>query len=664
MNTLYCRLAMTNLKNNRQFYLPYILVGIVSAAMFYIMRAIQGNEGIDTMRGSATLEIVLTLGLVIVGICACIFLFYTNSFVMKRRRKELGVYNILGMEKKHIAKVMAWEAVILYGLSVCGGLVFGIAFHKLAAMFLYKMTGLSEKIPFSVSGWGCFQTAELFGIVYVLMLLYNFLQVKLANPITLLHGSNAGEREPKANWISAGLGLACILTGYYLAVTVHGVLEAVNMFFAAVILVIIGTYALFMSVSIAALKLLKKNKKYYYQTTHFITVSGMLYRMKRNAVGLASICILSTMVLVMVSTTMSLYVGMEDFLQEEFETEVSVSLYLKNIPDDAEREHLLAQIEEVAQQQNRKLTQVSEYVDAPFITYNEGNNVKHFDKSDGSYGYADCSILYVMTKRDYESYTGKTIREIAQGNVMIASLTEFEWDAINIFGKEYPVLEKVDFPGGSPDKQVTESLGNRYVIYVIVADDGQLDEIRTGTAVQYHFNIEIDGTQAERKAFASALKEMLVSCGEQLGFDTIISTSRAEQKEIYMEQNGGFLFLGLFLGSMFLMITVLIIYYKQISEGFEDRERFAIMTKVGLSRDVVKAAIHTQMRTVFFMPITVAVIHLAMAFPMLKLIMQIFGLANASLFVGCLIATTAVFALIYFIVFRVTSGSYYQIVNR
>lgn len=629
MNTLYCRLAMTNLKNNRQFYLPYILVGIVSAAMFYIMRAIQGNEGIDTMRGSATLEIVLTLGLVIVGICACIFMFYTNSFVMKRRRKELGVYNILGMEKKHIAKVMAWEAVILYGFSVCGGLVFGIAFHKLAAM-----------------------------------LLYNFLQVKLANPIALLHSSNAGEREPKANWISVGLGVACILTGYYLAVTVHGVLEAVNMFFAAVILVIIGTYALFMSVSIAALKLLKKNKRYYYQTTHFITVSGILYRMKRNAVGLASICILSTMVLVMVSTTMSLYVGMEDFLQEEFETEVSVSLYLKNIPDDAEREYLLAQIEEVAQQQNRKLTQVSEYVDAPSITYNEENNVKHFDKSDGSYDYADCIILYVMTKRGYESYTGKTISEIAQGNVMIASLTEFEWDTINIFGKEYPVLETVDFPGGSPDKQVTESLGNRYVIYVIVADDGQLDEIRTGTAVQYHFNIEIDGTQAERKAFASALKEMLVSCGEQLGFDTIISTSRAEQKEIYMEQNGGFLFLGLFLGSMFLMITVLIIYYKQISEGFEDRERFAIMTKVGLSRDVVKAAIHTQMRTVFFMPITVVVIHLAMAFPMLKLIMQIFGLANASLFVGCLIATTAVFAMIYFIVFRVTSGSYYQIVNR
>ncbi len=663
--SLYCKMAVTNLKNNRQFYVPYILTGMVSAAMFYIMRAIQGNEGIDTMRGSATLGIVLTLGLVIVGICACIFLFYTNSFVMKRRKKELGVYHILGMEKKHIAKVMAWEAVILYGLSVCGGLVFGIVFHKLTAMFLYKLTGLSEKIPFSVSGWGCLQTAQLFGIVYILMLLYNFLQVKLANPIALLHGSNVGEREPRAKWISAGLGLACILTGYYLAVTVYGVLEAVNMFFVAVLLVIVGTYALFMSVSIAVLKLLKRNKKYYYQTTHFITVSGMLYRMKRNAVGLASICVLSTMVMVMVSSTLCLYAGMEDFLQKEFQTEVSVSLYFKYVPDDAAREYLLNQIEDVARRQNRKLTQVSEYADAPFITHNEENKVERYDNSGELYDAADINLLYVMTKKDYESYTGEALGELAQGNVIIASLTEFEWDTINLFGKEYPVSEKAAFPGSSPDGQImTELLGDKSVLYVIVADDSRLDQIRTGTAVQYHIGIETDGTQEERKAFASALTEMLRVCGEQLGFDTIMSTSRAEQKDIYMETNGGFLFLGLFLGSMFLMITVLIIYYKQISEGFEDRERFTIMTKVGLSRDVVKAAIHTQMRTVFFMPITVAVIHLAMAFPMLKLIMQIFGLTNASLFVGCLAATTAVFAVIYFVVFRFTSGSYYRVVYR
>ena len=664
MNCLYCKMAVTNLKNNRKFYVPYILVGVVSAAMFYIMRAIQENEGIGKMRGSATLEIVLTLGLVIVGICVCIFLFYTNSFVMKRRKKELGVYNILGMEKKHIAKVMVWEAVILYGICVGGGLVFGIVFHKLVAMFLYKLTGLSEKIPFSVFGWGCLQTAELFGMVYVLMLLYNFLQVKLANPITLLHGSNVGEREPKANWIAAGLGVVCMLTGYYLAVTVRDISYVGNMFFVAVIFVIAGTYALFISVSIAVLKLLKKNKKYYYQTTHFITVSGMLYRMKRNAVGLASICVLSTMVLVMISTTTCLYIGMEDFLQKEYETEFRASLYFENVPDAAARGYLMEQVDEVAKQQNRKMTQVSEYADVPYITYNEGNKVEHYDNKDGSFDYTYMGALYVMTKKDYETYTGEVVSEIAPGNVTIVSLAEFEWDTIIIFGKEYQISEKVLFSGGSLDKEIGKILDDRHVLYAIVPDDSQLDQIRAETTVQYHIGIEIDGTQEERRAFASALTKRLGSCGEQLGFDTILSFSRAEQKDTYMEMNGGFLFLGLFLGSMFLMITVMMIYYKQISEGVEDRERFAIMTKVGMSHDVIKTAILTQMRTVFFMPITVAVIHLAMAFPMLKIMMQIFGLANTSLFVGCLAATTAVFAAIYFLVFRLTSENYYRVVNK
>lgn len=261
MKRLYFRLAVTNLKNNRQFYVPYILAGIVSVMMFYIMRTIQGSTGIASMRGAGTLSIVLTMGLVIVGICACIFLFYTNSFVMKRRKKELGVYNILGMEKRHIAKVMAWESIILYLLSVCGGLLIGIVFHKLAAMFLYKLTGVSESIPFYISGWGCIQTAELFGILYLLMLFYNFLQVRLANPIALLHGDSVGEREPKAKWFSAISGVICILAGYYLAVTVEEVIMAVNIFFVAVLLVIAGTYILFVSVSIAFLKILKGNKK-------------------------------------------------------------------------------------------------------------------------------------------------------------------------------------------------------------------------------------------------------------------------------------------------------------------------------------------------------------------------------------------------------------------
>ena len=664
MKRLYFRLAVTNLKNNRQFYVPYILAGIVSIMMFYIMRTIQGSTGIASMRGAGTLSIVLTMGLVIVGICACIFLFYTNSFVMKRRKKELGVYNILGMEKRHIAKVMAWESIILYLLSVCGGLLIGIVFHKLAAMFLYKLTGVSESIPFYISGWGCIQTAELFGILYLLMLFYNFLQVRLANPIALLHGDSVGEREPKAKWFSAISGVICILAGYYLAVTVQEVIMAVNIFFVAVLLVIAGTYILFVSVSIAFLKILKGNKKYYYQTTHFITVSGMLYRMKRNAVGLANICVLSTMVLVIISTTVCLYAGLEDSLKNNFPAEISITLYRDFIPEVSERELLMEQLFAAGKEQNRKLTEVSEYADIVVVTHIEGNKVERFDNTNDSYNFTEMGMLYLMTRADYERFTGHSYEAIPQGSVMVTSPITFDEDSIVLFGTEYPVARKMDIPTDFPNKEIEGFLNPQQICYVIVEDANALSPFLAESQVQYHIEIEMDGTPEERKMYASAVREVLDAHRTEPGFQTRIVTARAEQRDSYMEMNGGFLFLGLFLGSMFLMITVLIIYYKQISEGFEDRERFAIMIKVGMGRSMVKAAINTQVRTVFFLPIAVAVIHLVMAFPMLKIILYVFGLMNTTLFAGCLVATVAVFAVIYFVVFKLTSSSYYRIVYQ
>lgn len=662
MNNLYCRLAMTNLKNNRRFYLPYILMGMVSAMMFYSMRAIQGNDGLRLMRGSGFVVYVLTLGVVVVGGCTFIFMFYTNSFVMKRRKKELGIYNILGMEKKHIAKVMAWESVILYTVSVVGGLVVGIVFNKLLTMFLYKLTGLSESIPFYVSGWGLLQTVELFGAIYILMLLYNFMQVKLANPIALLHGSNVGEREPKAKWLSAFIGVACIAAGYYLAITTQDVIRAINMFFVAVILVIAGTYELFMTVSIVFLKLLKKKKSYYYKTSHFITVSGMLYRMKRNAVGLANICVLSTMVLVMVSTTVCLYAGVEDALNREYEKEITLTDYFNCVPDAAARNCVIEQFEAIAEKQERKMTDMSEYTELVFTTHNEDNMVKIYDNDDSSYNFTEMSMFYAMTKADYEKYTGQELGEISRGSVIVAASNEFIWDVIDIFGREYHVAGLA----GVPDEEVdiADFVGGAGILYAIVADDIELEKIRGGAQCLYNVKVDVDGTPEERMAYASALREALEAYKPQLGFDFCRIYSKTEQRDTYLEMNGGFLFLGLFLGSMFLMITVLIIYYKQISEGYEDRERFTIMTKVGMDRSEVKSAINSQVRMVFFMPITVAVIHLIAAFPMLKKIMMVFGLSNTTLFIQCLIGTIAIFAAIYFIVFKRTSISYYKLVYQ
>lgn len=506
MKRLYFRLAVTNLKNNRQFYLPYLLAGMVSTMMFYIMRAIQGSTGIASMRGAGTLSIVLTMGLVIVGICACIFLFYTNSFVMKRRKKELGVYNILGMEKRHIAKVMVWESVILYLFSVCGGLLFGIMFHKLAAMFLYKLTGVSENIPFYISGWGCLQTIELFGILYLLMLFYNFLQVKLANPIALLHGDNVGEREPRAKWILAVSGVLCILAGYYLAVKVQDVIMAVNIFFIAVLLVIAGTYILFISVSIAILKLLKRNKKFYYQTAHFITVSGMLYRMKRNAVGLANICILSTMVLVTISTTVCLYAGLESSLKNNFPADISITLYRDFIPEASEREFLIEQLSIVGKEQGRELTDVLEYTDIVVVTHKEGNRVEHYDNTNDSYNFVDMGMLYLMTRTDYEKYTGRSYDAIPQGSVMVISPILFDEESIVLFGTEYPVAKKMDLSEDLANKGVEGFVNAQQLLYVVVEDDSALMSFIAESEVKYHIEIDIDGTSEEKKC-------MLQQCG-------------------------------------------------------------------------------------------------------------------------------------------------------
>lgn len=662
MNHLYYRLAVTNLKNNKQFYLPYILAGIFSAMMFYIMRTIQGNDSLDSMRGAGTLKIVLFMGVIIVGACVCIFLFYTNSFVMKRRKKELGVYNILGMEKRHIARVLAWEAVILYVISVCGGLVFGIVFNKLVTMFLCQLTGLSESIPFYVSGWGCLQTAELFAAVYVLMLVYNFIQIRLSDPIALLHGDSVGEKEPRAKWLSAVTGIVCILAGYLMAAGAEDVIKAVNTFFVAVVLVIAGTYILFGSVSIAVLKLLKENKQYYYKTEHFISVSGMMYRMKRNAVGLANICVLSTMVLVILSTTVCLYAGVEDSLQNMFPKEISATFYFRNIPDESVRDDLLGQIRGAADGQDRKMTDVSEYMDVVFLTHTVGNVVEHYDNEDGSYDFTEMGMLYVMTREDYEKFAGQMLDAIAQGEVMVAPAGGFSGDVIRVFGTEYSVAEELALPEDFPDEDIRAFMGGSKVMYMVVPDNDALEQVCAGNDFEYHVGADVDGTDAERTACVSAIREAVSVCQSQFGFETGLFTSRTEQREEYMGMNGGFLFIGLFLGILFLMITVLIIYYKQISEGFEDRERFAVMTKVGMSRDMVRNTINTQVRTVFFLPITVAVIHLVMAFPILKQVMMVFGLVNTTLFVVCLVLTAAVFAVIYFIVFKLTSRTYYRIV--
>lgn len=677
MNSLYRKLAFTNIKNSRQFYLPYLLTGILSSMMFYSMRAIQGNEGILNMPGGAVLRTILTMGTVVIGIFVCIFLFYTNSFIMKRRKKELGVYNILGMEKKHIVKVMFWETLFTFLVSVGGGLFFGILFNKLLTMFLYRLTGLEESIPFYISGQGCLQTVELFGGIYLATLAYNFMQIQIANPIELLRGGNTGEKEPKTKVLLAIIGVLCIGSGYYIAITTENPIKAIMLFFVAVLLVIIGTYCLFTAGSIAFLKLLRKNKKYYYQTKHFTTVSGMIYRMKQNAVGLANICILSTMVLVMLSTTVSMYLGLESELNDLYENEITTHLYFNEIPSDETMDTYREEVKSSLKDSGRMISNETEFLYMNMTALREENEIKYF-KYEVEYDLDEVTAVKVMTMENYERYTGQNYGELQAGEVAIAANPGFEDDTIIFNGKEYRVAKTVEFP---EEDAYYAMIGGG--MYFIVKDNNALQEVLQQTnevraasgndssaQVDYQIGIDIGGTPEEKLASVATVRDFVnrvqnvdvVENGQR--YDNAYVESRQEGLDDFVMSNGGFFFLGLFLGVMFLMVTVLIIYYKQISEGYDDKERYAIMEKVGMSNREVKAAISSQIRTVFFLPLVTAAIHLAAAFPMLKRLLALLNLMNGTLFFWCLIGTVLLFGVIYLIVFMLTSRSYYKIVGN
>lgn len=677
MNRLYLRLAWSNLKNSRQFYLPYVIAGMLSAMMFYTMCAIQGNDGLSKMRGGSSVQIVLYFGVVVVGVFVSIFLFYTNSFIMKRRKKELGVYNILGMEKIHVAKIMAWETVFSFLIAVGGGLITGIVFQKLLTMFLYRLTGLEAAIPFYISGWGCLHTAEMFGAIYVCILLYNLMQIRFSNPVELLHSGNTGEREPKTKIIQAVLGILCIVTGYYIAITTDNPVKAVSLFFVAVMLVIVGTYFIFNAGSIAFLKLLRKNKRYYYQTRHFTTVSGMIYRMKQNAVGLANICILSTMVLVVISMTVCMYAGIEDELKTQYPAELELIFYDPDGQQDAQTFNRMAdEIERVIKENGRVITgkQKGSYVGTAVAM--TGNKITALDRS--AMDFSNMYVLEIMTKDGFEEYMQETIPDIPDGSVAVMMDSVYEQDTIVMGNTEYPVEQSMKFPIRDA---VSEFVGGSVIL--IVKDENALENMRKQLAAMeteaygeertvdltYVMNFDMSGSGEEKIACANAVRERV---SEWQNDETNPKTmrldcnviSRAEGHIDYETSNGGLLFLGLFLGSMFLMITVLIIYYKQISEGYEDKERFAIMEKVGMSNEEVKATIRSQVRMVFFLPLATAACHLAAAYPMLKKLLALVSLYNGTLFAWCLAGTVLVFGLIYLAVFIITSKSYYKIVGN
>lgn len=640
-NFIYEKLAVTNLKNNRKTYVPYIFTGVLTVMMFYIIDALSRGKGIT----QDTLKTCLQYATGVIVVFAVIFLFYTNSFLIKRRKKEIGVYNILGMGKRHIARMMAVETILTAGISILGGLVFGIIFGKLMYLLLLKILHNSVDMQFSVNGTAIVQTVILFAGIFLLTYLYNILQIQLVNPVELLHGGNQGEKEPKSRWLLVIVGVAALGNGYWIALTTEAPLEALLKFFVAVVCVIIGTYALFIAGSIVVLKILRKNKAYYYNPKHFTSVSGMIYRMKQNGAGLANICVLSTMVLVMVSTTVSLYAGMEDILDSRFPRDVSI---VCNEADTNNEETLQRLIKEQCEKAGVKITDRVRYRYGSMNAVLKGNNLEKVEQY-----YPDNHFYYVemITQEEYNRIEKQNVSLKEQEILTYTTNGKCGKKQINIAGQNYQVKKELSEMTSQP-----KSTAEMYkTLYIVFANAEQIERIESFSYAD-KFNLKgDDGKQKE------ALEQIQNEFYEKFPDGTM--ESRMLSRSSFYELYGGLFFIGIYLGSMFIMATVLIIYYKQISEGYDDRERYQIMQKVGMSKKEVKRSIRSQVLSVFFLPLVVAVIHVAVAFKVMTKILGVLNLTNVSLFAVCTIITIAVFAVFYIIVYSITAKEYYRIVN-
>ena len=632
----------------------------MTVAMFYIVKSLSYNPGLKNMVGSNTMMTMMSMCSVMIALFAIIFLFYTNSFLVKRRKKEFGVFNILGMEKSHIAKTMAWENFYVTLISIAGGLVIGIALDK--AMFLLIAQVLNEEISlgFFISDKAIISTVVMFCIIFLLILLNSISQIQTANPIELLTAGNAGEREPKTKWVLTILGLLSLGTGYYIALAIKNPLTALVYFFFAVILVIIGTYMLFTAGSIALLKILRKNKKYYYKTKHFTSISGMIYRMKQNAVGLANICILSTAVLVMVSSTSSLMLGMQDVIATRYPDDFIV--YSNETSEERAYESFDA-IRELQEEQNLNVTSEREYRYLVFPAFINGDTFEVTRDANFS-SLGNLNNLIFVSLSDYNRVMG-TDKTLAEDEILVYSdRLQFDYPTLKIFDREYSVKEKID-----------EFIGNGLIVavaantqFIVLPDGTDIEELYAlqketlsdgASEIQYYYGFNSDADEETQRAFYRTLLEDYVGHGYEGTIE-----SKADSRSEFVGLYGGFFFIGIFLGILFIMATVLIIYYKQISEGYDDKQRYEIMQKVGMTHQEIKNSIHSQVLTVFFLPLIVAGIHIAVAFPIITKLLALLNLLNVQLFLTCTVVCYVVFAVMYLLIYLLTARTYYKIVSK
>ena len=681
-NGLYPKLAAQGMKQNRRFFLPYLLALAGLTAAFYVMSALCADPGVLEMRGFTYVMVMMQIGMFVAGVLSAVLLLYINSFLMKQRKKELGLYNILGMGKGNIALIQCWESLYTAILGIGGGLVLGVAFHKLAAIVLVQLLQFPTPFHSSLSPVAMTRTASFFGLLLLLALGLNLLRVRVSNPIELLHGGSVGEKEPRTRWLLAVIGATCLGAGYFIAVTTKDPALAMAFYFLAVILVIIGTYCLFTAGSIALLKLLRKNKDFYYQTGHFIGVSGMLYRMKRNAVGLANICILSTMVMVMISGTLALYLGQGEIIAAQYPASLTMTVRYDPAQGQAlDLEGAKSLVSRFTAEQNVPIAGLGT---AEYLNFNVFVNRDAHRLEAGREGPAsDRRSLYLLTAEGYAALTGRDAPALRPGEAAVCGALpeglgpELTFQGISISGgNEIGQPKSLAVVDTLPAVEYFSTTFDMFeTLCLVVPDRAALLEFWSlqETALENYaaemstvLLVELDCTNSQELALIDAWSDASTDEGFYDGTGTWNywrTDSRAEMSVDGYAMAGGFLFLGVILGILFLMATVLIIYYKQVSEGYEDQGRFEIMRKVGLSQREVRASIRSQVLLVFCLPIAVAAVHILFDFNLVARMLTMFGVRNVMTVAVCTAGTLLAFLAVYAAVYSLTARTYYKIVR-
>ena len=675
---LYARLAWTGMVKNKRLYLPYLLSCTGMVLMFYILLGLSGSPMLAHMSGggsSAIILRILRLGTVVMAVFSLLFLFYTHSFLIRRREREFGLYNVLGMGKGNIARILLWETAITYGVTAGAGLILGVVLYKLAELGLVRLLRNTVTYTLSVSVSSLLVTAALFAVIQALILLNSLRQLHTVNAIALLRSENVGERPPRAKWVLTLAGVVLLGGAYWLAVSIKEPLAAFLWFFAAVIMVILATYLLFISGSVTLCRGLQRNKKYYYRPQHFVSVASMTYRMKRNGAGLASVCILATMVLVMISSTTCLYFGQEDAVNARYPRDMDVAVYGRSDHplDEAEAEQLRQGVESTVFNFGGQTSNVATYREISVSGLPDGGDLRLGNAGVSAADSTHVIHIYFVPLEEYNAVTGQSLT-LEDGQVYVAALrTEFHSDTLSIDGGMTRHVMKREIPAlvGAAVADITPSLT------VVVPDFEQfVPELQSYLTNKYgwyptatwHYAFDTDLPENQQgnidgvtPNLEDALNGYLAGVSSDWGVGVSVESKAANRADFY-GMYGGLFFLGIMLSIVFIFAAVAILYYKQLSEGYEDQSRFDIMQKVGMTKGDIRRSINSQLLTVFSLPLLMAGVHLCFAFPFIHKLLMLFNLDNKGLLIGTTAVSFAVFAVLYALVYKLTGNAYYHIV--